>query len=287
MQGLEARNQYSTSYSPTFTEVVMFNRIQAQSSFEDDPSFLIPDHQIDRMPLELRELCEMYNSDCKDCDDEVAASSDWPVSLFVPDRYEENYAYPLLIWFHDEGSSENELNPVMSAIGDQNYCGLALRGNRILDGHDSFGWDFQSANFGNTPLATLVNVTARRLRRAFHIHSERIFAAGSGTGADIAMNLFAKHPEWFAGAVLIDPTCDSKVSLGSVDDLRGKPVLQTVSRSSSNHALAQNLDSVRLLRSAGVEIEVRVTEEPLDPCSNDARFIDNWLMSKLNCVTYV
>lgn len=268
----------------------MFNRVQSWSYEKTDLSFLIPSSQIDSMPVELQELCEQYNSDCKGDQydhQEAVATSDWPVSLFVPSRYEENYAYPLLIWFHDESSSENELDLVMNAIGDQNYCGLALRGNRTLDGHDMFGWNSDSLEFGEVPLKKLVNITARRLRRAFHIHSERIFVAGSGTGADVALHLFAECPEWFAGAVAIDPACDSSLTLGQPDELRGKNVLHMVSRTSSNETLARNLDSVRLLRSAGVEIEVRVTEEPLDPCSNDARFIDSWLMSKLNCETYV
>ncbi|MEQ9408065.1 MAG: hypothetical protein RIK87_10085 [Fuerstiella sp.] len=267
----------------------MFNRLHAASSFQDDVSFLIPDSQINRMPLELQELCEQYNSDCRHGFDEQesAATSDWPVSLFVPDQYEENYAYPLLIWFHDEFSSENELDLVMNAIGDQNYCGLALRGNRVLPGDDAFGWRDQSLAFGKVPLSQLVHVTARRLRRAFHIHSERIFAAGAGSGADVALQLFAEFPEWFAGAVLLDPPCKAEISLGNVPEIRGKHVLHTVSRSSSNETLSQNLDVVRLLRSAGAEIAVRMTDEPLDPCSNNARFIDSWLMSKLNCATFV
>ena len=267
----------------------MFNRLQSESYSNTDISFLIPGSQIDSMPVELQELCEQYNSECRaeDGPHDAAASSDWPVSLFVPNQYEENYAYPLMIWFHDENSSENELDLVMNAIGDQNYCGLALRGNQVLNGHDSFGWNSKSLDFGQVSLKKLVNITARRLRRAFHIHSERIFTGGSGTGADVALNLFAECPEWFAGAVAVDPHCSGTLTLGSPDDLRGKHVLQTVSRTATNEALAHNLDSVRLLRSAGVEVDVRVTEEPLDPCSNDARFIDSWLLSKLNCETYV
>ena len=101
------------------------------------------------------------------------------------------------------------------------------------------------------------------------------------------MKLFAESPEWFAGAVLIDPTCEEAPSLGSSEDLRGKNVLQLVSRTSSNETLAHNVEAVRLLRTAGVEVDVRVTEEPLDPCCNDARFIDNWLLSHLNCETFV
>ena len=266
----------------------MFNRVQAKSYLQGDMSFLIPNNQIDSMPVELQELCEQYNLDCRDIDErDAVANSDWPVSLFVPHKYEENYAYPLLIWFHDENSSENELDLVMNAIGDQNYCGLALRGNQTLADHDSYGWSTNSLEFGRVPLKKLVNVTTRRLRRAFHIHSERIFVAGAGSGADVAMQLFADSPEWFAGAVLIEPSCDTTPSLGSASDLRGKHILHMISRTASNETLARNLDSVRLLRSAGVEVDVRVTDEPLDPCSNDARFIDNWVLSRLNCETYV
>ncbi len=275
---------------PFITEVfVMFNRLQAQSSFHEDHSFLIPTNQINQMPLELQELCEQYNLESQSDIDDVdsAATSDWPVSLFMPTQYEENYAYPLMIWFHDDFSSENELDLVMNAIGDQNYCGLALRGNKKLEGHDAYGWSRDSLEFGKVPLKKLVNVTARRLRRAFHIHSERIFAAGCGSGADVALQLFSECPEWFAGAVVVDPTCHSELILGDHADLRGKNVLHTISRTSSNEVLASNLNSVRVLRSAGVDIDVRVTDEPLDPCCNDARFIDSWLLSKLRCETFV
>ncbi|MEZ6123149.1 MAG: hypothetical protein R3C49_08255 [Planctomycetaceae bacterium] len=266
----------------------MFNRVQGKSLSQNDLSFLVPNSQINAMPLELQELCEQYNLECQNAEDQdPAMTSDWPVSLFVPERYEERYAYPLLIWFHDENSSENELNPVMQAIGDQNYCGLALRGNTVLEGHDSFGWNIRGLNFGRVPLKRLVNLTTRRLRKAFHIHSERIFAAGSGSGADVALQLFSEAPEWFAGAVLIDPPCEARLTLGHPADLRGKHILQTVSRSQSNETLARNLDAVRLLRSTGVEVDVRVTEEPLDPCSNHVRFIDSWILSRLNCETYV
>lgn len=265
----------------------MYNRVQSQAWFQDDLSFLVPNDQMQQMPVELQELCEQYNSDCDALQSDNVANSDWPVSLFVPERYEPNYAYPLFIWFHDENSSENELDIVMNAIGDQNYLGLAIRGNKQLAGDDSFGWSEDSPNFGSTSLQDLVNVTTRRLRRAFHIHSERIFAAGCGTGADVALQLFAQRPEWFAGALVIEPECDCPdLKLGSAEDLRGKNILHAISREASNEKLARNLDTVRLMRSAGVEMDVRVTAEPLDPCSNDARFIDTWVLSHLNCETY-
>ena len=267
----------------------MFNRMQSHSFLQDSPSFLIPNSQIDRMPLELRELCESYNSECREekRGEDAAAQSDWPVALFVPSGYEENYAYPLVIWFHDEGSSEAELDLVMNAIGDQNYCGLAIRGNVNLSGPDEFGWSGNSLEFGAVPLRKLINITARRLRRAFHIHSERIFVAGSGSGADVALKLFAECPQWFSGAIAIDPDCNEELMLGDTSEMRGKNILQTVSRTASDDVLAANLETVRMFRTAGVQMDVRVMDEPLDPCSNSARFLDSWLISHLNCETYV
>ncbi|HAD58724.1 MAG TPA: hypothetical protein DCG12_05745 [Planctomycetaceae bacterium] len=267
----------------------MFNRMQSHSFLQDNPSFLIPNSQIDRMPLELRELCESYNSECREekREEDAAAQSDWPVALFVPSSYVENYAYPLVIWFHDERSSEAELNLVMNAIGDQNYCGLAIRGNQNLQGPDEFGWSKTSLQFGSAPLHKLINITARRLRRAFHIHSERIFVAGSGSGADVALRLFAECPQWFAGAIAIDPKCNEELLLGDTSEMRGKNILQTVSRTASDEDLAANLETVRMFRTAGVQMDVRVMDEPLDPCSNSARFLDSWLISHLNCETYV
>jgi phospholipase/carboxylesterase len=186
------------------------------------------------------------------------------------------------VWFHNDGGNEDDLEPVMKAMSPQNYCGLALRGNHRFKHPEAYGWNQSEVSFGKVSLASLVNVTARRLRKAFHIHSERIFVAGSGTGADIAMQLLLTHPDWFAGAVLMDPPCDlageTAVESGG---LRGKHVLQTVSRQSPNAQLARNVEMVRLLRTCGADIDVRMTDSELDVFSSDVRFVDHWLISRI------
>jgi len=267
----------------------MFNRFQMQPCLSDDLSFLMPRTGVDSLPLELRELIDQQ-SDTPGlaAEESAAADSDWPVSIFIPERYEENYSYPLVIWFHEEGGNEDDIETVMHSISSQNYCGLALRGNQRLRGRDSFGWNHDSLNFGEVPLARLVNITTRRLRRAFHIHSERIFVAGAQAGADVALLLLLRHSEWFAGGILIDPTCGAEHRDGIFPgDLRGKHVLQTVSRSASNATLANNVEAVRLMRSAGVKLDVRMSESPMNPYGPDVRFIDHWLLSRISQVTYV
>lgn len=269
----------------------MFNRVSSDGYLQnDDISFLLPKVSHPDLPLELRELYQEYSLDsCQQWEDAAAVrSSDWPISIFVPEKYEENYAYPLVIWFHDEGSSEAELESVLPAISSQNYCGLALRGNQPHASSGEFTWAKDPFALGQVSLADLVNLTARRLRRAFHIHSERIFIAGAGKGADVALQLLSEHSEWFAGAVLLDPEC-APHSLRPMHPqaTRDCSVLLTVSQEESNTVLAQNVDAVRLLRAAGVEVDVRVTGKKIDPAGRDTRFIDNWLLSKIRAETYI
>ncbi len=267
----------------------MFNRVQIQPYLSNDLSFLSPHSRVNGLPLELQELLDQQ-ADSPDvmAEESAAAESDWPVSIFIPERYEENYSYPLVIWFHEDGGNEDDVETVMHSISPQNYCGLALRGNRRLPGRSSFAWNHDSLSFGEVPLARLVNITTRRLRRAFHIHSERIFVAGAQAGADVALQLLLEHPDWFAGAILMDPICSEEPIRGIFPgDLRGKHVLQTVSRNACNETLAGNVEAVRLMRSAGAKLDVRMSESPLNPYGPDARFIDHWLLSRISQCAYV
>jgi len=59
-------------------------------------------------------------------------------------------------------------------------------------------------------------------------------------------------------------------------------VLQTVCRTTSNEQLARNVECVRLLRSAGADVEVRLNDQAVDPISSEVRFLDHWVMGNLN-----
>ena len=126
-------------------------------------------------------------------------------------------------------------------------------------------------------------MTTCRLRRAFHIHSERIFVAGSGHGADVALQTMIQRPEWFAGAVLLDPPCKSDaLKADRLTGLRGKPLMMSVARSCSPDNMARCVEAVRLLRSAGAKMDVEINELPVDPTANEARMIDHWIMGCIN-----
>ncbi|MCA9059727.1 MAG: hypothetical protein KDA85_14570 [Planctomycetaceae bacterium] len=262
----------------------MSNRVRSFSLSTDELSSLIPEFDAEPLPLEVQELYEAWSAsgDAVDLTNTAVAESDWPVSIYVPERYEERYAYPLVIWFHSDDTDEDQLEDVMAAISSQNYCGLALRGNKYCNSTGGYRWDTNQLTFSSVPLHSLLQMTTCRLRRAFHIHSERIFLAGAGSGADTALRMLVCRPDWFAGAVLFDPIGDNNVLRSErLTALRGKPILTTASRNSNNEQLAAHLERIRLLRGAGTRLEVTLRDEVVDPVSSEVRFVDHWIMQQM------
>jgi phospholipase/carboxylesterase len=153
---------------------------------------------------------------------------------FVPQRYEPNYAYPLLVMFHTRGGDETQLVRGMPGLSWRNYIGLGIRGADPVVRRGQvvgYGWgSIFSRNAASShrhdlnsqiaivrqaldpraPLDEMERIeeavfdSVRRARRALHIHSERIFLVGHGEGAAVAYRLGLTYPERFAGVVSLN-----------------------------------------------------------------------------------
>ena len=121
--------------------------------------------------------------------------------VHLPPHYEPNYAYPLIVWLHDAEWTARELLDLMPRISPQNYLGLAVEGltptNRFASGSMS---PTGSLDPLDALLETLKDVVPQ-MRREFHVHSERIYLAGFGDQASVALRMLLRRPEWFAGAL--------------------------------------------------------------------------------------
>jgi phospholipase/carboxylesterase len=153
---------------------------------------------------------------------------------FIPQRYEPNYAYPLLVLFHARGGDEQQMVRSMPALSWRNYVGLSLRGPEAvnkrgrLEGH---GWGpafLRPDRLAPRPVPGLSEAEAvrrrllesspdlidvledgvfasiRQTRRTLHVHSERIYLVGIGEGAAVAYRMGLSYPERFAGVVAIN-----------------------------------------------------------------------------------
>src|SRR5262249_33228582 len=67
-----------------------------------------------------------------------------PVRTFLPTGYEPNYAYPLLVCCHGQGSNERQILKLAPRLSRRNYICIGLRGPQALgpqlNGKLGFSW---------------------------------------------------------------------------------------------------------------------------------------------------
>jgi phospholipase/carboxylesterase len=150
---------------------------------------------------------------------EVQAPTRQPVRTFLPTGYEPNYPYPLLVFFHGHGSSEEQVLRLAPRLSRRNYVCISLRGPRLLgarqDGRCGYGWG--RAGSWTCDTEDYVLRAIEQTRRSYHIHSERIYLAGFCEGAGLAYHMGLTFPERFAGVVALN---------GALPRVPGKPLLR-------------------------------------------------------------
>src|SRR5260370_33099 len=59
---------------------------------------------------------------------EVPAPRGWPLRTFLPTGYEPNYPYPLLVFLHGHGGSDEQILRLAPRLSRRNYICIGLRG---------------------------------------------------------------------------------------------------------------------------------------------------------------
>jgi len=131
---------------------------------------------------------------------EKTVKLDFPHRLFVPQSYEPNYPYPLVVWLHSDASSELELDGIMAALSIRNYIAIAPRANLKSRGHQRrYRWGTSSTDCAVAE--DLVWDSVQSAVESLSIHPERIFLAGFGGGATMAQWIGLKYASQVAGVV--------------------------------------------------------------------------------------
>jgi phospholipase/carboxylesterase len=210
-----------------------------------------------------------------------------PCGVFVPENYEPNYAYPLVVWLHDAGRSERDIVHVLPHISMRNYLGLALRGtapaNPRAQGDDeaSAGYGWSRSQRMRLVFEDELHASVRRLRQDFHVHTERIFLAGAGDGGTLAWEIFLARPEWFAGLAVFGGRFPyRRRPLRRYRELRGKHVF-LAANSLDPAGLNRTEQLGRLLYSAGLEVSVRSHLPGRRWPRSLYRHVDHWIMQAI------
>lgn len=128
----------------------------------------------------------------------------WPVATFSPICYEANYAYPLLVWLHDDGEDETQMLRLMPQVSRRNYVALGLRAEGPKSGRPGFCWGDAPEHLERAEDELFTAIKAAR--RRWHVHSERVFLVGVGGGAAAAFWWALRYPDRFAGVAALNGT---------------------------------------------------------------------------------
>lgn len=231
-------------------------------------------------------------------------------ATFIPQRYEPNYPYPLLVLLHGRGGDEQQLVRMLPTMSWRNYVGLGLRGPEVVHrrgvpaGYD-WGTPFHRPRRGrilssSSPspdtfrqvmdhgaaddidrLEDHVFHAVRQTRRALHIHSERIFLVGCGEGAALAYRLGLTYPERFAGVVAINGWLPTGFRpLARWDACRGLRVLVVHGMWNSRMPAHDARREVMMLRAGGLRIAYQTyptAHRLTTPMLSD---VDTWLINQ-------
>lgn len=124
-----------------------------------------------------------------------------PVRVYLPTDYQPLYAYPLVVFFHADGESEDHTTRLLPLLSRRNYVAVCLRGPVQLglrpDGLPAFGWA-TAASAKRDLDAALRHATAE-----YSVHPDRVFLVGVSEGAALALQLGVAFRQRVAGVVAL------------------------------------------------------------------------------------
>ncbi|QEG24527.1 alpha/beta hydrolase [Mariniblastus fucicola] len=199
-------------------------------------------------------------------------------SLFVPMHYTNSYAYPLILWLHQDGSQCSEIQKLMPDVSVRNHVAIAPQSG--FSHSSPIAWPNCEESVEAAYESVMAAVDHAQLR--FNINSNRIFLAGAGTGGTMAFRIAFERPDVFAGVISVDGPMETEhVPLRDWHRCRDLNVLLANFRDSQSYDENELCHHLRLLHVAGFSTTVRRYPGSATLSSNVLADIDRWIMEQI------
>jgi phospholipase/carboxylesterase len=218
---------------------------------------------------------------------EVPTPRGWPVRTFLPTGYEPNYPYPLLVFLHGHGGSEEQVLSLAPRLSRRNYVCIGLRGPHPVDpradGGPAFSWGLDGQN--DARVEEYVFRAVEQTRRKYHVHSERIYLAGFCEGATLAYRLGLLFPDRFAGIISLNGCMPRHGGpLLRLPDVRHLRVLIGHGIANAVVPLALARGDFRLFYAAGLAVRMHTYPATHRIHPHMLRDINRWVIGAINDV---
>ncbi|REJ67447.1 MAG: hypothetical protein DWQ31_10940 [Planctomycetota bacterium] len=217
-----------------------------------------------------------------------------PCSVFTPLHYESGYAYPLIVWLHDDNEDEQSIRRMLPKISMRNYLGVGVRGTRLVTDGDPFAGDefatdeFGSETDGYSWCQTLdhtflaehrVLEAVELMSERFNVCPDRVFLAGRGSGGTMAFRIAMRQPDRFAGVISLGggfPQDDAP--LARLVEARRVPVFVAAASDDEAYPSSDCCDDLRLLHAAGMSVTLRYYPQKHRYLGQILGDVDRWIM---------
>lgn len=203
-----------------------------------------------------------------------------PVLTFLPGGYEPNYAYPLVLFFHGQGSSERQILRLAPRMSRRNYICIALRGPQVSvryqDGTLGYTWDddFRTDAFAEEYAFQAIEQACS----TYSIHPQRIYLAGFCEGASQAYRLGLAYPTRFAGIIAMNGQLPSNTPLLRWPETRRLRVFIGHGIANSIIPLTAARQTHRLLYTAGLDVQFLTYPTTHRIHADMLRDMNRWIM---------
>lgn len=216
---------------------------------------------------------------------EVPAARGWPLRTFLPTGYEPNYPYPLLVFLHGHGGSEEQILRLAPRLSRRNYICIGLRGPYALDprpdGQLAFCWGQEGQT--DVLVEDYVFRAVEQTRRHYHVHSERIYLAGFCEGASLAYRLGLFYPERFAGIISLNGSLPRRGGpLLRLPEVRQLRVLIGHGIANSVVPLSMARSDFRLFYTAGLDVRMHTYPATHRIHPHMLRDMNRWIMQAIH-----
>jgi len=193
------------------------------------------------------------------------SSTEWSADsprVYLPDGFEKNYSYPVLVWLSDESPAAFQQR--MREISDRNYVGIQIP------------W---SASMNDMPEKQLPRIEAavNAVSQFANLHSERVYLAGERRSGAAALQAVLAAPLKFAGFLAIDPQVQHLSC--SLNNFRTMKHLKGLLAVPGEKASPTVLGYAELLHAGGLQVRVQkyADNEPRAL----PRLLDHFLMQQI------
>lgn len=200
-------------------------------------------------------------------------------SFFLPQHYEPNYAYPLLVWLHGRQGNERQIHRVLPLVSMRNYAAVGVRGN--LKGGSGYDWSADASSGYQTAEQSVLDAIDSAQQR-FNVHASRIFIAGYQNGGALAVRLALRHPTLFGGAVALGGCLPSGSHLfGNISQSRKFPLLISQGQDGGGKASEELCDRLRLFHAANLQVMVRLYPGNHELTTRMLSDMNEWIMERV------